>query len=376
MEKVQRRFLLLVAVVILPAAEARGTSINDEPRPVRILAGGERFLAQNTMESVALYSAEGLCLHTFPCEGIPSELDVTPDETGLLLASYAGEVSRWSLDTGELAWCLDPSDSDLDFVDDLSLSADGRRCVVTSSEGFALVLDAATGEHVARVGFKIPMMIMSAALAPDGKTGVLISLDERIFVFEVATGVVRYTGRRGGWPIRYSADGRYVACRSSNSEWREQLRVIKVKTWQARDVGRFSHIGHIRPLPTGDFHVTARVDERGEDIWHVVGLRHTPGEGEPVELWRRPAWQGCGVRTDFGIDPLRGVSTEFTLVTHLTDLRTGRTIREIDNMAHLRLPSGPHGWWWWIGHGLAVVVVVASLIWALRWIGRAIARSW
>src|SRR5947209_721825 len=274
-----RRFIAYLALAAwLPSTPAHGTTIDQRPRPARLLDGGERLLAQSSMEAVTLYRADGRPVHVFPTDGPPAGLDVTAGGGRVLVAGAGGGVDLWELGSGQPVWRAGRSRTGLAGVYDAALAGDGTACVVCSYEDFAVVLDGRTGAVVGRVAFPPRQTnVMSAALAPDGRTGVLIDLGGRVFAFDVAAGAPRDTGLTGAGPIRYSADGRHVACRSSNAGSAERLRVIAVGTWTATDVGRFSHIGHIRPVAEGGFLATARVDDRAAGTAAVVGVRYSPG---------------------------------------------------------------------------------------------------
>lgn len=372
------RSIVVLLLVACAVPSAWGTKIDQTPRPARLLVGSGRFLAQDSMRSVTLYASDGQPVHKFPTKGRPNAMDVTSDERQLLLADESGGVGLWSLDTGKPVWRLSSADTSMDGVYDACLSHDGRSCVVCNMSDFALILDARTGARVARVGLpRRETNVMSAALAPDGRTGVMVDLGGRVFAFDVASGAVRDTGLAGAWPIRFSADGRHAACRSNNSGRAEQLRVIAIDTWKATDVGRFSYIGHIRPQVSGGFHVTAQVDDRATGTSAMIGVRHVPGAAEPVEVWRRTinlgyGMPGCDMLTDFGGGPILGVSTDFRLVTHLTNLTSGEPVQVIDNSAHYQptaiswSSSGPDWRLWMGGLGALAFILVGLVVWLRR----------
>jgi hypothetical protein len=163
----------------------------------------------------------------------------------------------------------------MEYVYDAAFAHDGESCVVCDHRDQAVVLRTGTGERLGVVRFP-PMQtnIMTAALAPGGRTGVLIDLGGRLHTFDVTTGTPRDTGVTGAWPVRYSADGRYIAFRSNNSGTGEQVRLVAMDgTLATRDVGTFSHIGHIRPDGGGAFLVCGRVGGRADEAAAVVGVR-------------------------------------------------------------------------------------------------------
>jgi hypothetical protein len=167
---------------------------------------------------------------------------------------------------------------------------------------------------------------MSAALSPDGSKGVLIDLGERLYTFDVGTGVMKDTGWKGAWPVRYSSDGRHVAMRSSNSGRQEQLRIVEVAgELKVTDVGQFGHVGYIRQTNEGGFRATA--EKRSS-----IGIHWQPKTAELNEVWK--STEGP---TDFDIDQMLGITTNYRLVTKLIDLRTGAVLLTVDNSANARL---------------------------------------
>jgi hypothetical protein len=177
---------------------------------------------------------------------------------------------------------------------------------------------------------------MSAALSPDGSKGALVDLGERLFTFDVTSGEMTDTGLKGAWPVRYSANGEYVALRSSNSGSSEQLRVVAMPGLTSSENGQFAHIGHIQPRPDGSFLATAGVRESREDPGSLVGVQYQPQQGQVKELWKLRS-RNVLDRTDFDPETSIGVSTDFRLVTHLVDLRTDTILLTIDNSANARL---------------------------------------
>jgi WD40 repeat protein len=179
---------------------------------------------------------------------------------------------------------------------------------------------------------------MSAALSrDDGSKGVLVDLGERLFTFDVTTGEITDTGLKGAWPVRFSSDGKYVALRSSNSGSSEQLRVVTVNGGPvAKDEGQFENIGHIRPTEDGGFVASARVRKNQEPgDRSVVGVHYQPQTDQLKQIWDFPS-KNVKEKTDFDTEAMLGVSTDFRLITHLTDLRNGTVVFTIDNSANAR----------------------------------------
>src|SRR5262249_13519473 len=67
-----------------------------------------------------------------------------------------------------------------------------------------------------------------------------------------------------------------------------------------------------------------------------LGVQVWPDSGRTEELWRLQSNQGVSERTSYRPRTMIGVSTDFRLVTRITDLQDGEIVREIDNSANIR----------------------------------------
>jgi hypothetical protein len=315
------------------------------PRPAALLTKSGGFIAQNAPNSVALYRvADGRLLHSFAVGGAITQIDVTADEELLLITCDDGSLSVWTIATGVRRWQHGRSQSGLSYIYDGAFAGNGKSLVACDSAGKVAVYDTSTGKRLSltQAGPQYDMTL-SAALSPGGSRGVVIGLTEQLFTFDVATGTAQDTSLKGAWPVRYSADGKYIAFRSSNSGSEERLRVVALgKGLKKEDVGELQHIGHIRPTADGGFLVTALAAAKGPDDRalpmesEMVGVRYSPKTTQLLELWRLPLDKKAGRRTDFDPATLLGVSTDFRLITRLIDLRTGKTRLVVDNSANYR----------------------------------------
>jgi WD40 repeat protein len=341
----QRRVTLALFLSCLWGHLGHGKTIDTQPRPAILLTKSERFIAQDAWNSAALYGfGDAEAIRRFPAGGRINEIEMTADEQLLLVACDNGEIGVWSVGSGKKLWWLKSSQSGLAYIYGACFSWDGRSLVACNERDFVVVFDARTGQRIGVVSFP-PMQtnIMSAALSPDGSKGAFVDLGERLFTFDTPTGLMKDTALKGAWPVRYSADGKYLALSSSNSGVDEQLRVVTVKDLSKKDVGQFSHIGHIKPTEDGGFLACARgVRRRFDDnlveddnLVATVGVEYRPGPGELKQVWKLAATDAEN-RTDFDSKRMIGVSTDFRLVTRLIDLRTGKPRLTIDNSANYR----------------------------------------
>jgi WD40 repeat protein len=367
------------AALLLAAfcAQARGTTYDRTPRPALLLQHAEAFIAQDGWDSVALYRLkDGAKLFQFPAGRRVNEIDVTSDDRFLLVACADGSLGLWDLNTGGRVWWKESAQTGLGYVYDVSFAHDGRSFVASNERDFAVVCETQTGDEVRRVSFP-PMQtnVMSAALSPDGSAGALIKVSERVFTFDVRTGTLADTGIRGAGWIRYSTDGKRVACRSSNSGSKEQLRVIALGAKPlAADTGDFSHIGHLRATDDGGFLACAWVEDPARTRRSVVGVRCGRGNAPTQEVWRLPNTEGLENLTDFDAGGRLGVATDFRLVTRVFNLRTGEVLLTINNSANYRpemVSTTVHGW---PASGLYVLLAAAGCV-GLSWLLVAATRA-
>ncbi len=377
---------LFVAVLCCSVPVAADASYDTRPRHAILFTDGTRFVAQDAWNSVAVYrTADGEVVHRFPAPARVRCIALSPDEKCLLVGcADGGNLRLWDAQTGECLWDYQPPNDGLRDIWDVSFAGNGERVVACGQE--AIVLDVRTG---GRIGGKFfppnPTGIMSVALGPDGTSGFLIDWNRKLSSFDVLTSSQTATELAGDAPVRYSTDGKHVAFRSSGLEPVEHLSVVRVGELTKQDLGTFAHVMHIRPARDGSFLVTARTKRYNEEGRpEFVGTQIWTEDGRVKELWRFAREQGVNERTDYLPELMIGVSTDAYLVTTVTDLRTGKVLRTIDNSANARLePMGPFcgtvphdGSWSW-GSAAIVAAVVALglvavfLIWRVTgWLGR------
>jgi hypothetical protein len=344
-------------------------SINTSPKPTIVLNDSQRFIAQISWNSMALYRvSNGTIINRFKSSGWINCIAATPDEKLLLLACSNGSLSLWEIETGELLWGLSGRQTGLHYVYDVCFSHDGQSFIVSNFTDPALVFRTNTGERIGAVGFR-QTNIMSAALSPDGSKGVAIELGQHIHTFDLATAVLTDTRFEGGWPIRYSVDGKHIACRSSNSGADERLAIMTVgETLTRQDLGQFTYITNITPCQDGSFLVTANIGKIFDYSAHMVGIQVWPINGELREIWRLPLVEKTRNEQDsfaFATPGLIGVSTNYRLVTTVMDLRTGKHLLTIDNSANVRPDLYLSGLL--IGGGIFVAIGLIAVVIRRQW---------
>ncbi len=329
--------ILTLLVYCCGWSTALANSPDQSPRTAILLNDSKRFIARDAWNSTALYRvADGIMIRRFVAPTWINNIAITSDEKFVLLVCNDGRLSLWDIETGQQVWEQSASRSGLQYAYDATFAQNGESCVVCDSVDKAVILRKRTGQRLGVVQFP-PMQtnIMSAALSPDGTSGVLIELGERVYTFDVATGHLADTGMTGAFPVRYSVDGKYIAFRSGNSGISEQLIVVAMDGKCAKqNIGTFSHICQIKAVEDGTFLVSS-MDDKADG---VVGVQVWPATGKWKELWRYPLGNGISEKTDFLPQSMIGVSTDYRLVTSLIDLHTGKTLRSIDNSANRQPP--------------------------------------
>lgn len=340
----------LFAVMVCCSAPrvANATKYDTSPRQAILFTDGTRIVARDGMKSHTLYRvADGAVIRRF---ADADAVTLSPDEKQLLVSRTDGGMFLWDVETGEQVWWKDPAATGLKSSAWANFAGNGERFACSTGDGVA-VFDARTGDRIATIGAR--SSVWAVALAPDGTRGFFLEFEtaayERLFSFDVATGRVTATLYFGAGPICYSTDGKFVAFRHSNSGAADCLSVIRLGNELTKyDLGEFSHIGHIRPAHDGSFLVSARTKRRDDERGHreFVGAQIWPDSRRVQEVWRFTMEQGVNELTDYSPERMIGVSTDVGLVTTITDLRTGKVTRTIDNGANYvpELISGsPHG---------------------------------
>jgi hypothetical protein len=320
---------LAVFVGLLSGPErARAEKHTDDSLAAIILPRKGTVLVYYADDALGEYGArDGKLVRTFDIRSKLTLFAASTDEKALAMVGRDGSVTLWGLEAGRRRWTEQAPVHPTYFIWDICFSQDGTTLVVAGSP--IVVYDARSGA-VKRLISQEGLDARSAALSPDGKTGVASSKGGDLRAFDVGTGKAEKIGRRGFGPVRYASDGRHVACLSKGAEdykARVALRVVSLtRGFPFKDVGDYWRITYLQPTSDGAFNYHV-----APGFMHGIGMRYDPRTGRVTKLWDTPE-QTFGTGGAFSSEAMVLVHTDFKLTTHITDLRTGRAI-EIDNSA-------------------------------------------
>ena len=325
------RLALLLVACCSVATDATATSYVKRPhQDPTLLSNGERLIAQESWDSLGLYrTADGTLTRRFVATAGIARYALSPDEAYLLVGCVTGEFTLWRLEAAEPVWQTHRPMPGIPDAWDVSFSGDGNRFAVCSQGEEAVVFDARNGKVVGTIGpSRTLARVQSVALARDGTHGHLIDR-WRLYRFDVATGRAVDAELRAGRPVRYCTDGKFVTFPCSCEGDVEQVSFISADGPPApRPLGKFGFVGRVRPMPDGSFLVTAEVGRQADQTY--AGSLVWP-DGRVAEVWALGHRSRVNERTDFLPGPMIGASTNWELITTVTDLRTGQVTLTIDN---------------------------------------------
>jgi len=332
-----RAFFLCLAIVFAESA-SKATLTSVSPAPSLLLSGSQKIAVLAAWNKVEVYQLwDGQSLGQILTEGHVRAMDHSPDEKLIALGCSHGSLGVWHVKERRLLWWRKPSESVISSVSDVNFCHDGRFIAFCEYGSRVLVCDSNVGRVIGMVSVNPrEYTLMSAALSPDGHTGILVSLGGSLMRFDATAGSATLLKHTGGWPVRFSSDGRHVVLPSAPSGSHRKLRVIPVSPdGLPRDLGSFAKIGRIAPDAAGGFLVTAaRVDAKNNRQWTVVGCRLRPKETYLRELWQLPDPKQQEYNMAFSPDSMLGVATNHRLLTRVVDLQTGLLRLSVDNSAN------------------------------------------
>jgi WD40 repeat protein len=148
---------------------------NQRHRTTIVFNDSKRFVAQDSWDSVALYRvSDATVIHRFVGSHFVNLFATTPDEKSLLVVCRGGILSLWNVETGKLVWQQSGWASGLDHVYDASFANNGDSFIVGDYKGQAIIFKTDTGQR--RLGIRLPDLLLSVALSPDGSSAMLMCL--------------------------------------------------------------------------------------------------------------------------------------------------------------------------------------------------------
>ncbi|MFN8412511.1 MAG: TIR domain-containing protein [Anaerolineales bacterium] len=200
-----------------------------------------------------------------------SALEVSPDGSSFLSASFDQSVCVWMLQTGEKQFCVSGDGA----IEDATFSPDGKLIATGDNTGQVLILDAVTGKIQDTLNYNVP--VWDVNISPDGRELAIARDDGRITFFNLITRKFDYELRSYGslYATAFSPNGKWMAAGSN---------IGTVVLWNLTD-GRIlngpSHKSDVLDLefsPDSSKLVTGGKDnyayvisaETGKELFHVV----------------------------------------------------------------------------------------------------------
>jgi WD40 repeat protein len=145
-----------------------------------------------------------------------------------------------------------------DQVNSIVFSRDGKYIVSASSDGTALVWEAATGKELSRLNCG-QMDASAVAFGPDETYAAVACLDGTIRIWDVFTGKELIPIQGPGYPglVTFSSDGKYIASGGSDKT---------ARVWEVRTGKEIAHMTHEEPVwsaafsPDGEYVASGSAD--------------------------------------------------------------------------------------------------------------------
>jgi hypothetical protein len=320
----------LVAVAAF-AAMASAHSIDTSPKQAAILRRSDAMLVRSAPYALSLYDLAGGERHRFEVDGWLKRFALSSDERFVALAAASGEIRVFRIDDGTLI-----SEGDVDcYVEALAFSGDDQRLAVGCYQHFAAVLRTRDGTLVRRwsVGDG-ERSARGVALDRGGDHGVALddfgavyrfdTSGDRVWFHPLADVDLRLKTRETERDhLLFAADDRHIVFTVRGGPGGDRVVVVPVDSGPEVKTVIGGRTQWLRVEPDGRVFILSVEDAREH------GRRLDPERGTVDELWTSPVTHATDV------DPVRmiAVTTDYRFRTKLVDLRTGKTIREIDHSA-------------------------------------------
>lgn len=208
--------------------------------------------------------------------------DISPDGTLGVTGDFGNSVILWDLHSGEIIQRLEGTQSSFrtpEQVVQINFSPDGKKLLATSSEGYFLIFDLATGELLEELD--LLSVVKTASLDSDQKLLAVAYFDNTMRVWDLTnkTVVERYAGHTGTiWDIAFNSDASMLASASGDATIRvwDLARQSTIQEYR----GHVAQITNLSISPDGNRFVSTAFDGSAK-LWDMSTARIL----QPIKLF-------------------------------------------------------------------------------------------
>jgi WD40 repeat protein len=335
--------LFAITFLMFRSGDSIASTIDVSQHESVVLSHSKQFIAQDAINGVALYSLGDMnAIRRYRAQGSVVKFAIDPTEKVLVMCCSDGSSCAKEIASGESFWELPATEARLPSLDIIRISHNGSVFLGASGKARVTVYELATGRSICEVPTPPDATYwVSMDVSPDGNQCVLVSdTGKGLYQFFIKSEKLSSMGVAGVGYVRYSADGEYIAFRRREESSIESVLIVKSDGSGVFDLGSFCAVGMFRPSADGGFLLTvtsvAQNLVTNSPSYRVSGLWWHPRPTHVQQLWQAPIWCGEAVKMDFFPDQLIGITTDFRLVTWITDLRSDQLVGKIDNSANYR----------------------------------------